>query len=73
MPRYRAGAYDKGSKAKGKYFVVLAESESNAMLAVKQHFPGVPLGRLFVRPAEPNDKVDGTVHTFKPATARGAQ
>jgi hypothetical protein len=72
MPRYRAGAYDKGTKKKGRYFVVEASSEAGAVLDVRHLFPGVALARMFAAPAEPGDKVDGTVHTFKPESARGA-
>ncbi len=73
MPRYRAGVYEKGSKTKGRYFVVDAPSEAAAMLDVRFRFIGVPLARMFAKPAEPTDKVDGTVHTFKPASTRGSQ
>jgi hypothetical protein len=73
MPRFRAGAYDKGSKTKGKFYVVEATTEAAAMLEIRHRFREVPLGRMFATPAEHTDKVDGTLHTFKPANTRGSQ
>lgn len=73
MPRYRAGAYDKGSKTKGKFFVVDAPSAAAAILEIKKFFPGVPVSRMFANDALHTDKPDNTIHEFHPPAKRGAQ
>lgn len=73
MPKFRAGAYDRGSKTKGKYTVVNANSVSDAMVEVKKYFPTVPMHRIFAREAEIYDKVDNTLHDFSNPKKKGAQ
>ena len=73
MPRFRAGAFDKGSKRKGRFVVVDAATAAQAVLDVRHYFPGVPLQRLFAREAEGHDKPTTDVKPFtlpKPADAR---
>lgn len=72
--KFRAGAYDKGSKTKGKYMVIEARSAAEAILLVKRRFPGVPLPRFFAFPSEAGDSSDNRLHTFvNPRTPKGAQ
>jgi hypothetical protein len=65
MPKYRAGAYEKGSKTKGSYVVVEANNEASAMVVARRWFPGVPITRFFATPAEPRDEaMTGVRHPF---------
>lgn len=73
MPRYRAGAFEKGSRQKGQYVVVEANSAADAMLNARPYFPGVPIGRFFAYPAEQYDKVDHNKHPFTAKPNRGSQ
>lgn len=64
MPKYRAGAFDKGSRQKGQYVVVDSASRAQAMLEVRKFFPGVPIARIFAIDAEMYDKIDNVKHPF---------
>lgn len=64
MPKYRAGAFEKGSKQKGQYLVVEAASRAQAMLDVRKYFPGVPIARIFAFDAEAGDKTTTTKRSF---------
>jgi predicted RecA/RadA family phage recombinase len=65
MPKYRTGAYEKGSKTKGSYVVVEANNEASAMVVARRWFPNIPITRCFAAPGEPGDKMeDGVLHPF---------
>jgi hypothetical protein len=74
MAKYRAGAFDKGSRQRGQYVVVEAPSAADAIREVRKFFPGVPVSRFFVSDAEPYQKVDNIKHPFANAKPpRGSQ
>lgn len=73
MPKFRAGAFDKGSRQKGQYVVVEADSPAQAMLDVRKWFEGTPIQRIFATPAEPWDKVTSLKQHFTARPTRGSQ
>jgi hypothetical protein len=73
MPKYRAGAYDKGTKQKGQYVVVEANTAADAMIEVRKYFPGTPIQRIFARESEPWDKITSVKQPFSAKPKREAQ
>ncbi len=73
MARFRAGAYNKGSRQKGQYVVVEAASRAQAMLDVRKLFPGVPIARVFAFDADAFDQVSNTKRPFTAKPTRGSQ